>query len=1448
MDVDVEREKIAKEIEELERILDPSSSVINGDVSESSLGSDSEEDSLLSEDFNAPGSPVSEEERWGDASNDEDDSKDRNLPEDPETCLQLNMVYQEVVREKIAEVNLLLAQNQQQQEEITWDLAGSRGTKVKEGKGLPSNVYIGHFMKPYFKDKVTGVGPPANEDTREKAAQGIKSFEQLLVTKWKNWEKTLLRKSVMSDRLQRLLQPKLLKLEYLQQKQSKAVGEPERQVLEKQIREAEKDIQEINQLPEEALLGNRLDSHDWEKISNINFEGGRSAEEIRKYWQNCEHPSINKQEWSREEIELLKEVSARHGHLEWQNIAAELGTNRSAFQCLQKFQQHNKGLKRSEWTEEEDRLLSQLVQEMRVGSHIPYRRIVYYMEGRDSMQLIYRWTKSLDPSLKKGFWAPEEDAKLLQAVAKYGEHDWFKIREEVPGRSDAQCRDRYVRRLHFNLKKGRWNSKEEEKLMELIEKHGVGHWAKIASELPHRTGSQCLSKWKILIRKRQSRQRRRRRPRRSTHWSSSSSSSGSGSGESSRSSSSSSSSEDSEMELEEGPEVTEGAKALPPTEYVVPSMDLWVPARQSVTRLWTRVARGWPGRSAGPPSPPKEARATQGGSKEASGSALAPREDVSPAHVPPEVCSSVPRGIQGPCSTDTHLAHSEELENQSGKCLLKVPLETVLRVLRTNTATRRQKLKEKLRKPQLPGSPLVSGPDGLSAGNHMLQLWPTSIPRGQRCRRHALQRRLLDRRLLMAVSSWVGDITLPRAQAPRRPPRAQTQADSIRMQLQSTHLASTPVFTLFIQLFQIDTDGCMQVIRERKAQLPAVLQAGSRDPAQPPLQVPLSAQNASGCIPPRVPAREASKNGASHKGGAGPGSCQSEAAPKAPLPVPTGPRPKPKTVSELLREKRLREARARKAAPGAMVLSPQVLLSSPLILQSPLPSAPQRPPASGPALSSAVFPGLRVPTLASPSPSGSSPLLEAETSAKEERLPTVQALGPASTPPATASALNSRALALGPGQVPVSCMGQSQAPTTCRKQGLPEAPPFLPAAPSPTQLSVQTLSLMPALGQHRGVSLVAASSPLPITWVLTTQGLLPVSVPAMGGLPRLEQPGGTPEVAPEPGLPAGGPSVTLPPAWTETPGSLSPCTPTLHYPQEPLADLAPAPPSRIDPSQSPAEVDSDAACAPRGLSPHGKATIPSALPNTPSQTVSPSGHPEAETPLLSQPPLHTRAGPGGVPGSPTRTGQPRGALDLGTTPQPRAERHTLDLSLISQESVEATQQWLRGQQGTSVPPLRNRLPYQPPALGSLRTLAGLLLHKKALESRAIALARPGEAAGQEGMLPAGALQASLGVMREQLQDSPAYLLLKTRFLAAFTLPALLATLSPCGVSTTLSAVTSEDPESEDEDFLGELEPPDGAAPQHGQSSCAASPPQPASQLECPFSPLPGAVSGSTRTW
>uniref|UniRef100_A0A452VDX4 snRNA-activating protein complex subunit 4 n=1 Tax=Ursus maritimus TaxID=29073 RepID=A0A452VDX4_URSMA len=1346
MDVDAEREKIAKEIAELERILDPSSSGIGVGVSESGLTLDSDGDSLPEEDSEAAGSPGSEEERWGETSNGEDDPKEKTLPEDPETCLQLNMVYQEVIQERLAEVSLLLAQNREQQEEIMCDLAGSKGPKVKDGKSLPPNLYIGHFMKPYFKDRVTGVGPPANEETREKATQGIKAFEELLVTKWKNWEKALLRRSVVSDRLQRLLQPKLLKLEYLDQKRSKVTSEAERQMLEKQSREAEREVQDIRQLPEEALLGSRLDSHDWEKISNVNFEGGRSAEEIRKFWQNCEHPSINKQEWSGQEVDQLKAIAAKHGHLQWQKIAKELGTNRSAFQCLQKYQQHNKALKRKEWTREEDRLLTQLVQEMRVGSHIPYRRIVYYMEGRDSMQLIYRWTKSLDPGLKKGYWAPEEDAKLLRAVAKYGEQDWFKIREEVPGRSDAQCRDRYLRRLHFSLKKGRWNASEEGKLLELIEKYGVGHWAKIASELPHRTGSQCLSKWKIMVRVRLYQVSPKAlssvgpvsapgRGRGRDIWF---------------------------LALASLLPGSHGQRAptLPSAPHAVPDMDLWVPARQSTGEPCGGGAQGWPGRRPASPSPPRGSSEAQDGGRAAHPTAPAPTEELGQADTSSRIHSTSARGVGHPDSADTRLSSSEEPADKVGHRPRCTP-HCCPGVTRAGAETQQAAQvsffltqKEKLRQPCLLGSSLGGSPNDSGVAG----------PR----------RRLLERQLLMAMSPWVGDIVLPCT--PRRPAAVHTRADAIRKQLKDARLASTPVFTLFIQLFQIDTAGCMEVVRERKAQTPALLQTalGGGSPGFHHPTLPFLTRQ---------------------------GQCW----------APCGPRPKPKTVSELLREKRLREARARKAAPGTVALPPQLLLSSPLILQPHLPQASPTPSASGPAATATALSGPGIPAATGLS-----------TSAKDERPSTLPVLARALTSTEAPAA----STALVPSQVLVSGhqggLGQSQAPAASRKQGLPEAPLFLPAAPSPVQLPVQPLSLTPALGMHKGGAHVVASTPLPVTWVLTAQGLLPV--PAVVGLPG---PAGTSDPK--------GLSVTLPPSLPGMQVGQGPKPPGLSHPWQPPAnmDTDSDPPSRTDfstlpmlcPSQISVEVGSDVALAPGGPPFPGGAQVASeiSVPRIPSQATLLADHPEAKPPWSSQPPLQADtdpgSGPGGTPGSPGSGGL-TGPLSLERPPPPRPgpERCALDLDLLSQESEAAVREWLRGQQGVCVPPLGSRLPYQPPALCSLRALSGLLLHKKALEQRATSLVPCGAA---------GALQALLGQVQRQLQDSPAYLLLKARFLAAFTLPALLATLSPHGVPTTLSVTTRADPESEDDleevELVGDSGEPGHhiGAPDPGQGSASS---------------------------
>lgn len=154
------------------------------------------------------------------------------------------------------------------------------------------------------------------------------------------------------------------------------------------------------------------------------------------------------------------------------------------------------------------------------------------------------------------------------------------------------------------------------------------------------------------------------------------------------------------------------------------------------------------------------------------------------------------------------------------------------------------------------------------------------------------------------------------------------------------------------------------------------------------------------------------------------------------------------------------------------------------------------------------------------------------------------------------------------------------------------------------------------------------------------------------------------------------------------------------------------------------------------------------------------------------------------------------------------------MDLVSQEGEVVVREWLRGRRGVSVPPLGGGLPYQPPALCSLRALSALLLQKAALERRAASLVPGG----------AGALHASLGQVRRWLRDSPAYLLLKARFLAAFTLPALLATLSPDGVPTTLSVATRADPESEDDLGLEESELTDGCSTSGPRAGPAAATP------------------------
>lgn len=59
-----------------------------------------------------------------------------------------------------------------------------------------------------------------------------------------------------------------------------------------------------------------------------------------------------------------------------------------------------------------------------------------------------RYLNSLDPSLKWGGWTEEEDLRLEAAITKYG-YCWSKVAEDVPPRTDSQCR-KYESSLNFD--------------------------------------------------------------------------------------------------------------------------------------------------------------------------------------------------------------------------------------------------------------------------------------------------------------------------------------------------------------------------------------------------------------------------------------------------------------------------------------------------------------------------------------------------------------------------------------------------------------------------------------------------------------------------------------------------------------------------------------------------------------------------------------------------------------------------------------------------------------------------------------------------------------------------------------------------------------------------------------------------------------------------------------
>ncbi|XP_057214635.1 snRNA-activating protein complex subunit 4 isoform X2 [Triplophysa rosa] len=729
---------------------------------------------------------IIESEQDSDSSNEDSDNVELDLPQNVETCLQMNLVYQEVLKEKLDELEKLLSENRQQQKEIEAQFSGP-STSCSSSPGFPyQKLFLGYFMKPYFKDKLTGLGPPANEETKERMSHGTMPIDELKIKRWEVWQKALLTNAVAADTIKRMLQPKLSKLDYLNSKMSKAEDE-EKEELKKQMDLIEKDIADISAMREEQLTGGRNDDHDWEKIANIDFEGLRHAEDLKRFWQNYLHPCINKTVWKQEEIDKLRKIVQENNCCHWNRIAEALGTNRTAFMCFQTYQRYiSKTFRRKEWTKEEDQILRDLVGKMRIGNFIPYMQMSFFMVGRDASQLTYRWTSVLDPSIKKGPWSKEEDQLLRNAVAKYGIKEWGKIRMEVAGRTDGACRDRYLDCLQENVKKGPWSTEEVELLRQKVEKYGVGKWTKIASEIPNRVDCQCLNKWKQLNQAGQGKKRERQqktvqqkakrqkviqhkiKPKIEI----------------------TSSSEDETqrkieyMDSDAEPEVPSDEDMPQETlnkGYVQPDMKEWIPVNATplvcpagtVRTMWVNLFIN-----------EDDPNGSNSGHNSSESSICSP------------VTSSPVRNTILDCFGNLKRIYvgldATVLLNQAGNenGMIKVPVSDVKHLIQWKGASVMKKDKMK-------------------------------APEEKRKRRQVRDWYSLNYELLHAITPWIGNVILP---VPANK-KIINEADTIGIKGSKISLLKTPVFSFFIKALHIDAEGCKNVIKAREKRRPRISSA-----------------------------------------------------------------------------------------------------------------------------------------------------------------------------------------------------------------------------------------------------------------------------------------------------------------------------------------------------------------------------------------------------------------------------------------------------------------------------------------------------------------------------------------------------------------------------------------------------------------------------------------------
>jgi len=269
---------------------------------------------------------------------------------------------------------------------------------------------------------------------------------------------------------------------------------------------------------------------DWRQIADKFTDPLRSSMDLLVRYRNVINPTINKEKlWSKREEADLHSLADAYECRDWALIAEELGTNRTAFDCLKHYQMYLNPLifTQEPWTIEEDDALKTALKRFGsnntkiISSAFPDRTVQSCSQRREKLALDER-----DEQLPSGPFSDQEERILFMAGISMGlvpgkptnptyfssvapssisasssaasvsttrskSHaelsTWTKLAPLVPDRTVNQCRDRWLYAFDPKNNFAPFTADEVLKASALIDKHGVGNWTRIAAELPGRS-------------------------------------------------------------------------------------------------------------------------------------------------------------------------------------------------------------------------------------------------------------------------------------------------------------------------------------------------------------------------------------------------------------------------------------------------------------------------------------------------------------------------------------------------------------------------------------------------------------------------------------------------------------------------------------------------------------------------------------------------------------------------------------------------------------------------------------------------------------------------------------------------------------------------------------------------------------------------------------------------